>query len=227
MSILVNILLGLLARLFMLEDDADIPRPQVGGSPPCFFFLLDNSGSMDRRDARSGSLSRREAARKAAEGSARYISNNASRAVVGIAAYADHFYHVVGPIVGRENLEAIVDGLQDLGSTGDTAIGRGLRGIQKMVEKCPAESRKTLIVLSDGRQNEGEKPVPVARELRQQHDVDIHTIGIGKRSKVDEERLRRIASSPDQYTFLENWDPDGLLEEFKSRIILYAPQDEE
>jgi len=222
----MHVLFGLLARLFNTDDDdADTLRPQVEGNPPCFFLLHDDSVSMGTKDG-PGRTSRREAARGAGYGTLSYIYKNNPRAVVGIGSYADYFYHVTGPRVIGEHYQAMMDDLQDLGPTGDTAIGRGLRGIQKMIQKCPAESRKILLVLSDGRQNEGEAPEPVAEELREEYGVDIHAIGIGDRSEVDEDRLRRIASCPDQYTFLENWDPDGLLEEF-TRVAQIIQTDEE
>ncbi|MEF8788220.1 MAG: VWA domain-containing protein, partial [Planctomycetota bacterium] len=174
-----------------------------------------------------GRTSRREAARGAGCGTLSYIYENNPRAVVGIGSYADYFYHVTGPRVIGEHYQAMMDDLQDLGPTGDTAIGRGLRGIQEMIEKCPAQkSSVTVLLLTDGRHNQGEAPEPVAEELREEYGVDIHAIGIGDRSEVDEDRLRRIASCPDQYTFLENWDPDGLLEEF-TRVAQIIQTDEE
>ena len=110
----------------------------------------------------------------------------------------------------------------DLGEPGWTRMGKGLKGIHKMMRHCPAGMRILVLMLTDGHDNGHIDAATIARSMRQE-GADIWAVGIGgSPSDVDEDLLRQIVSCPKQYRFIGNWDPEAISAAFTQIVALFA-----
>lgn len=91
------------------------------------------------------------------------------------------------------DLTAIVNGLLALRIRGRTSISRGMEAGEAIMNRGRNEDfiERTLIVMTDGRHNEGPEPSTVATRLAAD-GVQIHTITFG--SNADQTRMRDVAS---------------------------------
>ncbi len=93
-----------------------------------------------------------------------------------------------------------------LRAAGNTCFRQGLKSAHKAYQRLKDRSyQPQIIFLSDG-QDADKTSTTYSGYLKRQH-YDIHTIGVGHRGSVDEDRLKKIASiGPDgpQYQFIDN-----------------------
>ena len=77
--------------------------------------------------------------------------------------------------------DKIRDKMDDLFPSGRTAIGDGMREGMRTILSTTARpfAAKTLLVMTDGKHNEGDSPQSVAREVVSEFDVTIHTVTFG------------------------------------------------
>ena len=153
-------------------------------------LVLDVSGSMDTNDLQPTRL---EAAKAAARA---FVEGLPSDALVGLVSFSDTA-HLDAPL-SSDHL-ATLSALTTLKTIGGTAIGDGLSLALEAVEQQPgnqgaAQRGATIVLLSDGANNEGVSPTePTARAQRD--GVKIYTVGVGRPDTgLDEETLRQIAT---------------------------------
>lgn len=153
-------------------------------------LVLDVSGSMDTNDLQPTRL---EAAKAAAR---TFVEGLPSDALVGLVSFSDTA-HLDAPL-SSDHL-ATLSALTTLKTIGGTAIGDGLSLALEAVEQQPgnqgaATRGATIVLLSDGANNEGVSPTEPT-DRAQRDGVKIYTVGVGRPDTgLDEETLRQIAA---------------------------------
>lgn len=91
------------------------------------------------------------------------------------------------------NYEKIRDKMDDLSPGGRTAIGDGMEEGMRTILSTTARpfAAKTLLVMTDGKHNEGKNPKTVAQDVVRDFDVTIHTVTFG--GGADKELMREVA----------------------------------
>nr|BCX01249.1 MAG: hypothetical protein KatS3mg041_1295 [Bacteroidota bacterium] len=168
-------------------------------------LAMDLSGSMQAEDLHPN---RFEAARQMA----RTFIQNRPNDRIGLVAFAGEAYAACPPVTDHGFLLRVLDGLRlDLLEDG-TAIGMGLATALRLLRTSRAPSR-VVVLLTDGKNNQGEIDPQTATELARQLGIRVYTIGVGSageapypiddpifgrryvmvRADVDEPLLRAIA----------------------------------
>lgn len=154
-------------------------------------LVLDVSGSMDTPDLRP---SRLEAAKAAAR---TFVEGMPSDAQVGLVSFSDTA-RLDAPL-SSDHL-ATLSALTTLKTIGGTAIGDGLSLALEAVEQqpgakgSPAQRAATIVLLTDGENNEGVSPAQ-ATARAQQDGVRVYTVGVGRPDTgLDENTLRQMAA---------------------------------
>ncbi len=80
----------------------------------------------------------------------------------------------------RSKLEAVRVGSAPKGGT---AIGNAVRSAADLFARSPEEATKIVLVFTDGEDHEGQ-PVEASREIREQHQIRVYTIGVGDASRT-------------------------------------------
>ena len=205
------------ARLGSEPEPAGAFFAPAGSPPRSVRFLLDNSGSMGDTDFPP---SRIEAAVDAAEKTVNGLARSAPECLVGIGTFGSGFHLCIDPTPAGAGYQDIINSLGNLGSGGSTQMAKGLRGIQKMGDKCPEGGPNLVLMLTDGH-NTGRSPRKIAEELKAS-GAEFWAIGIGgSPSDVDEALLRKIVSSEDHYIFIGNWEgADAISDTFQNIVNL-------
>ena len=228
--------MSLLQKLFFLDEasarsaekDGARERPAAtsaaGSLALCFFVLLDNSGSMQGTDIPP---SRIQVACQAVIQMLRFLLERSPLSYVGIGTFAHDFRRCSEPLQVGKHFNRLVASLSNLGDSGSTEMRKGLLGIQKMIASCPSDLKTVVIMLTDGC-NTGRSPVNAAEEIVA-GGADIWTIGVGASpSDVEEDLLRKLASRPDGYTFIGNWEgPEAILNAFRRVAGIYFVEEQE
>lgn len=164
------------------EDEDDEPTGPVNLS-----IVLDTSGSMSEADASwdGSQVPRIEALRQSLirevvprlESRTSIVEFNASASIV-------HPLTDVNETTRNELQQSV----RDLSEGGGTTIGGGMRLGMETIEDEPGE--KTMLLLSDGKENEAPYVDEVLPEVRNA-GIEVYTIGIG--SDIDEDQLEYIA----------------------------------
>jgi len=230
--------MGFISRLLMLdraekqaERHREDKRIQTGMAVDCtprlFLALIDNSGSMQTRDYPP---SRIEAACDAAVHLVEFLRERSPASYVGIGTFADRFHKCVSPTPVGEGYYNILRALiNNLGPDGSTNMDRGLKGIHRMMRARGLKGLSSvLIILSDGNHTgPRHSDVVDAADMMKQVGADIWAIGIGRRSEVDEDLLRKVVSKPEQYIFISQYQgPQTLISTFTHIAGLYLPEEE-
>jgi len=87
-------------------------------------------------------------------------------------------------------IDEIEDSSCDMSDKGDTSFGSGLQEALSIFEKSQLNSRKAIIFMSDGHDNQHPDPQPYIEEC-QKRNIAIYTIGFGP--DADEKLLRAMA----------------------------------
>lgn len=147
--------------------------------------VLDTSGSMSDRDTRSGE-SRLTVAKQATRSLVNYVGSGNQ---LGITSFDDRAREVA-PLrtVDDEARESMRTAIDDLFADGGTSIGAGLQQALAMLRGV--QGPKSIILMSDGQQNEPPRPAEILPELKSL-GVTIYTIGMG--SSAARETLARLA----------------------------------
>jgi Mg-chelatase subunit ChlD len=223
-----------IGKLFFLPEpppsgaESDEGPPAVMGVAGCislcFLILLDNSGSMQDRDIPPCRIL---AAYQAVLQLLRFLLDKLPQSYVGIGTFADDFHLCTNPRRVGAELDALAASLAELGDSGATEMRKGLLGIQQMMQSCPAGAKVVVIMLTDGH-NTGRSPLSVAQDEKAV-GADIWTIGIGgSQQDVDEDLLQKIASTPEHYSFIGNWEgPEAIARTFLHVAGLYFSQAQE
>ncbi len=225
-----------LHRLFLLDEPAAHSaekerarkRPAAASAAGyltvCFLVLLDNSGSMQRTDIPP---SRILVACQAVIQMLRFLLERSPLSYVGISTFSDEFHLCSEPLQVGKCFNRLVASLSCLGNSGSTEMRKGILGIQKMMASCPPDLKIVVIMLTGGC-NTGKRPVSTASEIKSE-GADIWTIGIGASpSDVEEDLLRKLASRPEQYVFIGNYEgPQAIIEVFSHVAGLYFLEEQE
>lgn len=211
------------------------PRPRgTCETPPapsqaaCFTVLvIDASSSMESDDYPP---SRLEAAKR---GASAYLAHRVALSAhdrIAVVSFRGDA-RVDGPLEEiKGSARRIQNAIDSIAAGGNTSIGAGLRAAEGLLlgapsgwmtrllgdpvrVALPSGHVKRLILLSDGGQNAGCKPWPVAERLKGA-GVLIDCVGIGAKDEVDENLLRRLATSPDRYQFIA--DARELFEHYRT-----------
>lgn len=109
---------------------------------------------------------------------------------VGLASYNQN---ATEDVQLTKSMGAISDGMNRLSTGGRTSISRGMEAGDRIMSHGRHQDyvERTLIVMTDGKHNEGAEPRDVATRLAA-NGVQIHTITFG--SGADEKRMSEVAS---------------------------------
>ena len=148
-------------------------------------LVLDVSGSM-------GNFGRIDALRNAVAVFLAELNNSQADEFVSLSVYSTSARPVVAM---TNNMAAIQAGLDSQNVGGRTAIGEGLQVGLNSVRNDPQArglAEKTIIVMTDGNQNEGVSPAVIARTARDQ-DVVVHTITFSR--GANQSLMRTVAQT--------------------------------
>lgn len=171
------------------EADAAATTTPVKTAADEYVIVLDASGSMNEK---MGEESKIALAQKAF---ADLLEKIPASARLGIVVFGHRLPHtdpkscedieVLAP-VGEPDRAALKTAIEAVKARGETPIGSSL---EQAASLFSSDARKTLVLLSDGKESCGADPAAVIRKLRDSGiDVIVHTIGFG----VDEETKKQL-----------------------------------
>jgi len=176
-----------------LLSDATVPNDTI--------CVNDTSWSMSWKDCKP---SRLEASKMAVK---KFISKRASLSATDRVAVVsfDSEAHIVLPFTDISNLASIRSAITNLETEGGTNIAKGLKAAARLfandeMENFAARRLKRILLLTDGC---GGNPIRISRALKDA-DILLQVIGCGSRSSVNEELLRRVATT-DTKGFTHYW----------------------
>lgn len=224
-----------LIKLLTKPQKPAAPRPRgMCETPPApsqaafvTVLVIDASSSMESDDYPP---SRLEAAKR---GASAYLAHRVAQSAhdrIAVVSFRGNA-RVECPLEDlKDSARRIQNAIDSIAACGNTSIGAGLRAAEGLVlgapsgwmtrllgeplrVALPSGHVKRLILLSDGGHNANPKPEPIADRLKAA-GVQIDCVGIGTKDEVDEDRLRRLASSPDRYRFIA--DARELFEHYRT-----------
>jgi Ca-activated chloride channel family protein len=136
-------------------------------------LITDESGSMSADDV---SPSRLAAAESAAEG---FLDNAPSSLLVGFIGYSTQTNQVLAPTQDHDQIKAALQGLQADGgtATGD-ALNAALDRLEAQRGKDGKRAPAAVILLSDGKTNQGSDPVAAAQRAKRL-GIPVSTVALG------------------------------------------------
>ena len=170
------------SAMLVLDRSGSMDPDYYAGSPLDVVLVLDRSGSMSGAPIADA----KEAAKE-------FVANLVSNSKVGVVSFATTCTVNRGMTsLNIYNNKLLVDtSISSLSANGYTAMGYGMANASIMlINDGRSDSRKVMIVLTDGVTNRGSDPrdlIPVANA----NGIKIYTIGLGD---VDESLLDHIAS---------------------------------
>jgi len=174
-------------------------------------ITIDVSPSMELKDWKP---SRLDAALEAAKTFVARLREEEPSASVGIITYHRSAEIIVKPMKGGDYLH-IQNAIDSIRTGPATSLGAGLKAALSLVRSRWGANQ--VILLSDGRNNCGPDPRPIADRLKKLAVIECVGIG-GSRDDVDEDLLRHIASSRPDGSKRYRWigDEKALVEQFHS-----------
>lgn len=179
-------------------------------------FVNDVSGSMDERDCHPSRLG---ASKKAAQEYVWQRVGISPQDRIALVSFSDNA-KVVLPLTEIGQANAIIKAIKKLKIYGGTDIAQGLKAAREVLlnglstDSTRHARNKHILMLTDGR---GGHPIGLAKELKDQH-VLIEVIGVGgDTSAVNEELLRKVATT-DAHGFTHYWfinDTDCLVNHYR------------
>lgn len=202
-----------LVLICLARPVALVAENPAGGDGIDLVIALDASGSMNALDAQLDGrrVTRLELAKRVVSD---FISAREGDRI-GLVVFGDRAY-TQSPLSVDHRLVLESLARVDVGLAGDAtalgeAIGLGTRRLE--VSGAPQDSRRTLILFTDGRHNAGRLAPRTAAQIARLHRVRIYAVGIGssgivpfaqktpgeplrfEKVDLDEETLRAVASS--------------------------------
>lgn len=182
---------------------------ELPGGPRDCALVLDASPSMAETDWRP---SRIAGAQAAALAFCQRLARDLPDARIALVAYGGAA-KLLCPLTPAAMLQSLMVGIRRIDFINATNIASG---VQVALDLLAATGRPgQVVLLSDGHNNTGPDPRPVAKALRR--CAVIETVGIGgSPNAVDEPLLKEIASSYANGKKRYRWigDPDGLVQHF-------------
>ncbi len=161
-----------------------IPENPAGGSGLDLMIALDASGSMDALDGQleGRRVTRLELAKRVVAEFVRQRQGDR----IGVVTFGEHAFTQC-PLTADHRLVLAALERIEVGVAGDaTALGEaiGLATRRLRVPGAPADARRTLIVVTDGRHNSGQLGPETAAQIARMQGVRIHAVGIGSSGVV-------------------------------------------
>lgn len=172
--------------MLVLDRSGSMDPDYYAGTPLDVVLVIDRSGSMADTRIATPITDAKEAAKE-------FVDNLVSNSNVGVVSFATTCTVNRGMTsLNAYNNRLLVDtSISSLSSNGYTAMGDGMAAANSLlINNGRSESRKVMVVLTDGETNTGSNPedsIPVANA----NGITIYTIGLGD---VDESLLDYIAS---------------------------------
>jgi Mg-chelatase subunit ChlD len=173
------------SAMLVLDRSGSMDPDYYAGVPLDVVTVIDRSGSMSGQpiiDARNAAKS--------------FKNNLASNAQVGVVSYSDSSRVDIGLTLlntsdNKASIDTAIDGISD---GGWTAMGDGMADANSLLTNGRAQSRKVMIVLTDGQTNSGgDQDGDNAVAIANANGITIYTIGLG--TNLDESLLQSIASA--------------------------------
>ena len=179
----------------------DPPRDRV--------LVLDASPSMLETD---WPPSRLQAAQESAAAFCRCLARDEPEARIALVAYGG-FAEILCPLTPARHLNELLGHIDRIRVVSATNIGDGTQKAAEALARARGTSQ--VVLLSDGHNNTGPDPRPIAHKLKQSTVIECIGIG-GSPSDVDEELMKDIASAYPDGTKRYRWvgDPERLEEAF-------------
>ncbi|WP_406655737.1 VWA domain-containing protein [Methanolobus sp. ZRKC2] len=181
------------SAMLVLDRSGSMDPDYYAGDPLDVVLVIDRSGSMKYLGTDP------EQPLTDAKGAAKAFKNNlASNALVGVVSYSGSSTKDLElTLLNSAFNKSLVDSAIDLYTAdGGTAMGDAMADANELLIAGRSESRKVMIVLTDGKvtagsDRDGETAVAVANA----NGINIYTIGLGSSNYLDESLLQSIASS--------------------------------
>ncbi|WP_321419991.1 VWA domain-containing protein [uncultured Methanomethylovorans sp.] len=175
--------------MLVLDRSGSMDPDYYAGAPLDVVLVIDRSGSMDG----NAMLAAKTASKK-------FATNLVSNSQLGVVSFAylpflpSNIDLELTPLNSSENLLLVNSSIDKLHAVGGTAMGNGMADANSMlIKKGRSDSRKVMILLTDGLTNQGvDQQGTAAVDLAKTNGITIYTIGLG--NEIDESLLRTIAS---------------------------------
>ena len=118
-------------------------------------------------------------------------------------------------VVGQNRL-SIIQKVQAINPQGSTAMCAAFKLAEEQCMKAPVDFMIRIYALTDGLPTDG-SPLPIIEDLKKKYqNLQIHTIGFGHGTQIDEDLLRKVAScsstgNPFYYHIIEALKLTGVL----------------
>jgi Mg-chelatase subunit ChlD len=179
------------SAMLVLDRSGSMDPDYYAGTPLDVVLVIDRSGSM--KFLGTSPEQPMTDAKIAAE---EFVDNLASNAQAGVVSFSTSSRIDIGmTLLHSYNNKTSVKGVIDvLVADGSTAMGDAMADANNMLINGRPESKKVMIVLTDGVSNAGsDREGQAAVTTSKANGITIYTIGLGETSYIDEPVLQRIA----------------------------------
>lgn len=171
----------------------------VMGADSDFVIALDSSSSMFTGDIEPN---RFEAAKEASRG---FISDLGNSSQVGLVSYSGSVNQEQELTKDRSRLQSTIEQVS-IGDVGGTATGDAVSSSASML--TGSERNKTVIVITDGRNTEGQS-LNESADFAQRQNVTVNTIGLGS-TENDQEDFGMVQGENASRMEFPNLNREGL-----------------
>ena len=206
---LARSMLGRLATKVIGRRGTPVEHPAQFQPPRDHVLVLDASPSMLEPD---WPPSRLQAAQQSAAAFCRRLARDEPEARIALVAYGG-FAEILCPLTPARHLDKLLRHINRIQVVDATNIGDGTQKAAEALARARGTSQ--VVLLSDGHNNTGPDPRPIAHRLKRSAVIECIGIG-GSPSDVDEELMKDIASAYPDGTKRYRWigDPERLEEAF-------------
>ena len=154
-------------------------------------LLVDRSGSTQDR------IAQRERHPKIAgikDAVSMFIVNSPESAYVSVICFGDVAEVLSDMQVVGQNRLSIIQKVQAINPQGSTAMCAAFKLAGEQCRKAPVDFIIRVYALTDGLPTDG-NPLPIVEDLKKKYqNLQIHAIGFGHGTQIDEDLLRKVAS---------------------------------
>ncbi|WP_292463733.1 VWA domain-containing protein [Methanolobus sp.] len=179
------------SAMLVLDRSGSMDPDYYAGTPLDVVLVIDRSGSM-----KFLGTSPEQPMTDAKIAAGEFVDNLASNAQAGVVSFSTSSRMDIGmTLLHSYNNKTSVKGVIDvLVADGSTAMGDAMADANNMLINGRPESKKVMIVLTDGVSNAGsDREGQAAVTTAKANGITIYTIGLGETSYIDEPVLQRIA----------------------------------